>query len=63
MHGAQGWEAEPLQVKPFTLCAPPRHTSGKDVTAEDATRAGKGCNRARAAVKGSVREITSEKIF
>lgn len=41
----------------------PHDTSGKDVTAEDATRAGKGCNRARAAIKGSVREITSEKSF
>lgn len=36
---------------------------GQGHDAEDAARAGKGCDRTRAAIKGSVKEMTFEKTF
>jgi len=50
----------------YVLCgkrAAPRRISDKDVMAENKTRAGNGCDRTRAAIKGSVKEITFEKSF
>lgn len=59
-----GGEAEPVSLKALSSSAAAVRSSptpGTDVVAGDATRAGKGCDGLRAAVKGPVKEIPFEK--
>lgn len=61
-----GCVAGRLNHSPSALCgrrAAAWCTSGEEVTAGDATGAGKGCDGMRAAIKGSVKEMTLEKAF